>query len=283
MEQVGKCLLDLRIGLKRFSLKTVLMVAIRTVTALEDLHSCGYIHHDIKPDNIAVAMQESSPRIYLIDLGLSVPFCINGSHYAYSEENEFQGTPFFCSQSTLKGIKASRRDDMEALGYVLIYLLTGKLPWISGPRRSMRDISQIRDRIALKEVCAEVDYEFETYLSICKSLRFDEKPNYHLFRQLFSSLAKRKNLVLDWKYDWSQSIPTNIGSSYLSPSSEHTAKRSSHKHLIANMKHLDMETLVPHPSALSALSKSAVREEENTTPLLDHKMFPSFKRRVGII
>lgn len=256
------------------------MIAIKTLTALEDLHSCGYIHHDIKPDNLAIARQSSCPRIYLIDLGLSMPFCGEGRHFAYSEENQFQGTPFFCSQNTLKGIKASRRDDLEALGYVLVYLLTGKLPWISGPRRSMRDIRQVRGRIGLPEVCTGADEEFQTYLEACQALRFDEKPNYSLFRQLFASLAKRKSLLLDWKYDWSPTFPSKIESPSKFSSSEHTIKRSTHKHLSANMKELALETLIPHPSTVLQ-TQAAVREEESHTPLLDSTRFPCFSRKFG--
>ena len=280
IEQVGRSLLDLRLDLKGFSLKTVLMIAIKTLTALEDLHSCGYVHHDIKPDNLAIAMQAANPRVYLIDLGLSMPFCSEHLHCAYSEGNEFQGTPFFCSLNTLNGIRASRRDDAEALGYVLVYLLTGKLPWVSGPRRSMRDIRQVRSRIGLQEVCAGVDLEFQTYLEACQSLRFDEKPNYSLFRQLFSSLAKRKNIIIDWKYDWSPAFPAKIESSCKLSSSEHTTKRSAHKHLSANMKELDLETLIPHPGT-ATLTHSFAPEEDSLTPLLDPSRFPCFRRKFG--
>lgn len=245
------------------------MVGIRALTALEDLHACGYTHHDIKPDNIAISAQPCDPRIYLIDLGLSMPYCYEGTHCSYSETSDFQGTPFFCSVNMVRGVRATRRDDVEALEYVLIYLLTGKLPWIAGPRRSMRDLQQIRQRATAKEVCAEVDTEFQTYLETCQALRFDEKPNYHLFRQLFTSLARRKEINLDWKYDWSQA--ETVGND----SSEHTMKRITRKHVSAYMKELDIKTHVPHPSP-SALTTQD--EGENNTPLLDHKLFPCLNR-----
>ena len=269
MELVGKSLLDLRSALKSLSLKTILMVGIRTLTALEDLHACGYIHHDIKPDNIAISTQDNDPRIYLIDLGLSMPYCYEGTHCSYSETSDFQGTPFFCSANMVRGVRATRRDDVEALGYVLIYLLTGKLPWLFRPCRSMKDLQQIRERTTIREICAEVDTEFETYLETCQALRFDEKPNYHLLRQLFTSLARRKEVNLDWKYDWS---PAEVVGN---DPSEHTAKRSSHKHVSAFMKELDIKTHVPHPSPAALMVQD---EEENITPLLDHKLFPCLNR-----
>jgi len=272
MDLVGRSLFDIRLSLRQFSIKTVLMIAIKTLTALEELHGCGYVHHDIKPDNLATALSPSDPRIFLIDLGLSLPYCWDGQHCSYAETSGFQGTPFFCSVNMLKGVRASRRDDVEALGYVLIYLLTGKLPWISGPRRSFRDLYKTREKMTAVKVCAEVDGEFRTYLETCQGLSFEEKPNYNLLRQLFTGLARRKELVLDWKYDWCESTHCEKGDI---SSSEQTAKRICHKRVGVFMRDLAMKTHVPHPSATTQR-----KEEETLTPLLDQKLFPCLNRHL---
>jgi serine/threonine protein kinase len=59
MELIGYDLEEVqqRVKNKKFTLKTVLMIGLQTVDRLEALHSIGYIHRDIKPDNIAIGMR----------------------------------------------------------------------------------------------------------------------------------------------------------------------------------------------------------------------------------
>ena len=100
------------------------------ISRLEILHQKGYVHRDIKPENFTIGRDKFASLIYLIDFGLSKSFKdINGHHIVYREEKGLIGTPRYASISSHLGIEQSRRDDLESLGYVLIYFLKGSLPW----------------------------------------------------------------------------------------------------------------------------------------------------------
>ena len=208
MEKVGSTLLDLMPAMAAMSLKTVCMIGLQTISALQEIHECGVVHRDIKPDNIAVSLDSTSPELYFIDLGLSTEILINHTHVNYSENCAFQGTPYFCSENALRGIRVTRRDDVESLGYVLLFLHVGVLPWMGvkfGSREDVVEMLEVRSQISLKKLCKDAHPIFESYLSYCKSLSFAEKPDYSRLRSLFQSLLD--HLPLDWQYDWLKPRP----------------------------------------------------------------------------
>ena len=69
--------------------------------------------------------------VYLIDFGLAKRFkdSKTGIHIKYKDGKSLTGTARYASLFTLMGIEQSRRDDLEAIAYSLIYLILGKLPW----------------------------------------------------------------------------------------------------------------------------------------------------------
>ena len=116
----------------KFSLKTVCMLAEQMITRLEYIHKKYILHRDIKPDNFTIGRGKKSHIIYLIDFGLSKKYKSskgNHEHIKYSENKKLIGTARYASINALKGCEQGRRDDMESLGYVLMYFLRGNLPW----------------------------------------------------------------------------------------------------------------------------------------------------------
>lgn len=115
----------------KFTLKTVLLLADQMLERLENFHNQNFIHRDIKPDNFALGLYEKSAVCYMLDFNLSRRYRDSKTlnHIPYKENLTLIGTARYASINAHLGIEQSRRDDLESLGYVLVYLMKGFLPW----------------------------------------------------------------------------------------------------------------------------------------------------------
>ena len=97
---------------------------------LEAIHNKFILHRDLKPENIMY--NPVNGKFSLIDFGLSKRYVDkSGRHILRATNKCFRGTLRYCSLNMHNGVENSRRDDIESLVYVLIYLLKGSLPWMS--------------------------------------------------------------------------------------------------------------------------------------------------------
>ncbi|EEC74218.1 hypothetical protein OsI_09385 [Oryza sativa Indica Group] len=114
---------------RKFSLKTVLMLADQMINRVEYMHQKGFLHRDIKPDNFLMGLGRKANQVYIIDYGLAKKYrdLQTHKHIPYRENKNLTGTARYASVNTHLGVEQSRRDDLESLGYVLMYFLRGRI------------------------------------------------------------------------------------------------------------------------------------------------------------
>ena len=193
---------------RKFSLKTTLMLADQMISRIEYLHSNFFLHRDIKPDNFLMGLTKTGNQLYIIDFGLSKKYRDprTNLHIPYREGKCLTGTARYASINTHLGIEQSRRDDLEAIGYVLVYFLNGSLPWqgLQGNSKKVKydAISDKKIETSSEELCKNLPSEFTTYMNYCKSLQFEQMPDYQYLRGLFRDLFEKCGYDNDNMYDW---------------------------------------------------------------------------------
>lgn len=194
---------------RKFSLKTVLMLADQMIQRIEYIHSRSFLHRDIKPDNFLMGLGREANIVYIIDFGLAKKYRDHKTHVhiPYRENKNLTGTARYASINTHLGIEQCRRDDLESLGFVLMYFNRGSLPWqglrAATKKQKYQKISDRKVSTSIQELCRTYPPEFATYLRYCRSLRFDDRPDYSYLRGLFRDLYLREGYVDDSVYDWS--------------------------------------------------------------------------------
>jgi len=194
---------------RKFSLLTVLMIGEQLVTRLEFIHSKNYLHRDIKPDNFLVGRGNKSSIIYAIDFGLAKKYkdSKTGLHIPYRDGKNLTGTARYASINTHLGMEQSRRDDIEAVGYMLLYFLKGSLPWqgmvLKDPKKKYDKIKQLKYDIKLDDLCAGQPVELVKFIQYARDMKFEDKPDYNYLRSLLRKAATNNGLNFDpSKFDW---------------------------------------------------------------------------------
>lgn len=193
---------------RRFSYKTVLLLADQLLCRIEYVHARSFIHRDIKPDNFLMGTGRRSNQVNIIDFGLAKKYrdVRTFMHIPYRENKNLTGTARYASINTHLGIEQSRRDDLESLGYVFIYFCKGSLPWqglkAATKRQKYERIMEKKITTPLDVLCKGLPPIFMQYFSYVKNLRFEDKPDYNHLRTLFREFFLQESYRYDYIFDW---------------------------------------------------------------------------------
>lgn len=199
----------------RFSLRTVILLALQLLDRVQMVHSAGIVHRDIKPDNFMLSL--SGRRVLLVDFGLFKQY-VNPEtmeHIPDEENHQLMGTPRYASVSCHLGHQLSRRDDLESLGYVLVFLLAGGLPWAIEEATAPQDRQmEIYDQMAtMKQQMGpagltshyRIPEVFARLIDYAQNLRFNQEPDYGFLRGLFTAELRLRGWTIEDKLDWEMS------------------------------------------------------------------------------
>ncbi len=193
---------------RHFSLKTTIIIAQEVIKKIQYVHSRGIIHRDIKPENFLIGLNNND--IYIIDFGLCKLFKNNdNTHIPPCQNKKLVGTIRYAALNSHMGLELSRRDDLESVGYMMIYFLKGTLPWQGLGKRTMTReekyqlIYECKKNTTIEQLCQGLPKEFKLYMEHVRSLEFVEKPNYNYLYNLFTQLYKKNKFAYDGIFDWS--------------------------------------------------------------------------------
>ena len=211
MQLMGKSLEDLINQKKTFTIKTVCLLGYQMINILEYIHNKHIVHRDIKPDNFVMGLNSFSKKVYLLDFGLAKKYrsSVTLVQYPLINKKKLTGTARYASINALKGYEQSRRDDLEAVGYVLMYFLRGSLPWQGLPGKNKEDrykkILQKKIDTSAYDLCEGFPEEFEQYIEYTRKMEYCEQPLYDKLRENFVKIIEKANEDFDYIYDWSTS------------------------------------------------------------------------------
>ena len=103
---------------KKFSLKTPCVLGIQMLDRIESIHR-KILHRDIKPDNFVIGRDKNAKKYWSSRQNKHIPFCKN---------KKLTGTARYAPINALSGCEQGCRDNLESIGYIIMYFVRGSLP-----------------------------------------------------------------------------------------------------------------------------------------------------------
>ncbi|CEF66069.1 Asator [Strongyloides ratti] len=204
MNLLGKNLSDLHNLCGKFTLSTLIRVAIQCLHAIKQVHEIGVVHRDVKPANFAIGSNGISVKmIHILDFGLAREYTImkNGKleHRVGRDGALFRGTVKYCSINTHLRCEQGRCDDLWSLMYLLGEFIK-ILPW-----EDYCDDKEttLKLKKTTKEETLFPGYDnFTSITTYLKTLNYYSKPDYGNIAQVFLKYMKDNNVKYTDPYDW---------------------------------------------------------------------------------
>ena len=243
---------------RKFNLKDICMIALQSLDRLEYIHSKLVIHRDIKPHNLVIGRNDPN-IIYLIDFGLSRKYRSSrtGKHIKFNNLKLTYGSLRYLSINGNKGYEQSRRDDLESLGYMLVFLATGNIPWIKAERVNMDVVKKyiliykIKKAISSEKLCQGLPEEMTKYINYCKELYFEQDPDYNYLKSLFYTILIKIKEKNDLKFCW-------ISNRILRMNEKNNRSESKNKN------NINKRSVSPHIRLLNKIKTSLQKTKSNS-------------------
>ena len=169
---LGQSLQTLLNSKKTFSLKLVLQIGLQIIFTLKSIHEKGLVHRDIKPDNFLLGNNDANKKqIYIIDFG----FCKSTENITeIKKTTSLIGSLTYASLNAHNYTELSYRDDLESLGYMLIYFNQGFLEW-----QTINDVKLIFQMKKTAFDNEKIPIVLRDFLKRVTKLGFKEMPDYN--------------------------------------------------------------------------------------------------------
>lgn len=196
---------------RQFSLKTTCMIFMQMIQLMKSIHGRDFIHRDIKPDNFLFGYGNRSNQIFAVDFGLAKKYRTHEGHIPFVEKQSLTGTARYASHNAHKGYELSRRDELEAVGYMMINFVTGQLPWedtqSSNFTQLFGTIGKMKELPEIELMCKSLPPQFCLYMCYVRNLKFDQEPDYDYIEQLIKEIADQNAFRLDDNiFDWATTL-----------------------------------------------------------------------------
>lgn len=204
MELLGRNLEEMRASMPggRLTKRTVYTLAIQLIEHIRYMHCCYFLHRDLKPENMLMGVGPKSHIVKLVDMGLTKKYITeSGEHIPWETDRPFLGTLRYAPLAAHRGEVSTRANDLESLGYVLAYLLLGRLPWQGGSSNSAEAVLDKKVE-KMPAFLKALPPALASMITETQSLPYRHKPSYQTYIRAFKHEATTEGLALNYVYDW---------------------------------------------------------------------------------